>query len=57
LKTTLKVEPIHQLRYPTRAQARLDMVDWIEAFYNYERMHSSIGHQEPADAEVGLMAA
>jgi len=54
---TLKVERIHQLRYETRAQARLDVVDWIEGFYNLERMHSSIGYQTPAAAESSLMAA
>ncbi len=27
---TLKVERVYQLRYATRAQARLDIVDWIE---------------------------
>jgi transposase InsO family protein len=54
---TLKVERIHQLRYETRAQARLDIVDWIEGFYNLERMHSSIDYQTPAAAESSLMAA
>ena len=54
---TLKVERIHQLRYGTRAQARLDIVDWIEGFYNLERLHSSIDYQTPAAAESSLMAA
>ena len=54
---TLKVERIHQLRYETRAQAGLDIVDWIEGFYSLERMHSSIGYQTPAAAESSLMAA
>jgi transposase InsO family protein len=40
---TLKVERVHRLRYDTREQARLDIVDWIEGFYNRRRMHSSIG--------------
>jgi transposase InsO family protein len=31
---TLKVERVYQLRYDNRAQARLDIVDWIEGFYN-----------------------
>jgi transposase InsO family protein len=53
----LKVERIYQLRYGTRAQARLDIVDWIEGFYNLERMHSSIDYQTPAAAESSLMAA
>ncbi len=42
---TLKVERVHQLRYETRAQAKLDVIDWIEGFYNRERMHSSNGYQ------------
>jgi transposase InsO family protein len=54
---TLKVERIHLLRYDTRAQAKLDIVDWIEGFYNRTRMHSSIGYKTPADVESSLMAA
>ena len=54
---TLKVERVHQLRYATRAQARLDVIDWIEGFYNRERMHSSNGYQAPNDAESSLRAA
>jgi putative transposase len=54
---TMKVERIYQLRYETRAQARLDIVDWIEGFYNQRRLHSSIGYQTPAHIESSLMAA
>jgi len=54
---TMKVERIYQLRYETRAQARLDIVDWIEGFYNHRRLHSSIGYQTPAHIESRLMAA
>jgi len=54
---TLKVERVHQLRYDTRAQARLDIVDWIEGFYNRQRRHSAINYQIPVAAESGLMAA
>jgi transposase InsO family protein len=54
---TLKVEHVHQLRYETRAQAKLDIVNWIEGFYNRERMHSAIDYQIPAAAESGLIAA
>jgi len=32
-------------------------VDWIEGFYNLERMHSSIDNQTPAAVESSLMAA
>lgn len=54
---TLKVERIYQVRYETRSQARLDIVKWIEGFYNLERMHSSIDYQTPATAESSQMAA
>ena len=54
---TLKVERIHQLRYDTRALAKLDIVNWIEGFYNRTRLHSSIGYNSPVDIESILMTA
>jgi transposase InsO family protein len=54
---TLKVERLYQLRYQSRAQARLDIVDWIEGFYNRQRLHSSIGYRTPAHMESSRMAA
>ena len=53
---TLKVERIYQVRYTTRAQARLDIVNWIEGFYNGQRLHSSIGYRAPVQREISLMA-
>jgi len=54
---TLKVERVYPLRYETRAQARLDIVDWIEGFYNHLRLRSSIGYRIPAYVKSSLMAA
>ena len=54
---TLKVERVHRTRYETRAQAKLDIVDWIEGFYNRQRIHSSIGYNTPVGAESRLMSA
>jgi putative transposase len=53
---TLKVERLHRIRYQSRSQARLDIVDWIEGFYNRKRIHSSIGYTTPVDAESRLSA-
>ena len=54
---TLKVERIYQTCYETRAQARLDIVNWIEGYYNRQRIHSSSGYRTPVQAEEALMAA
>lgn len=44
---TLKKELIHQEDYVTRAQARQSIFEYIEAFYNRERLHSALGYQSP----------
>jgi putative transposase len=54
---TLKVEWVHRWRYATRAQARLDLINWIEGFYNTQRLHSSIDYRSPAVFERNLRAA
>nr|WP_186098464.1 IS3 family transposase [Burkholderia gladioli] len=54
---TLKVERIYEVHYETRAQARLDIVDWIEGYYNRERLHTSIGFLTPVDYKAALIAA
>ena len=54
---TLKVERVNQVRYETRAQARIDLVDWIEGFYNSQRMHSAIDYQIPNQLEKQLKVA
>ena len=54
---TLKVERIYQVRYDTRAQACLDIVDWIEGYYNRVRMHTAIGFLTPLAKERSFVAA
>ena len=54
---TLKVEWVDRIRYTTRAQARLDLIDWIEGVYNVQRVHSSIEYQSPSSFEKHLQAA
>lgn len=53
---TLKVELVHDRSYRTRAEARTDIVDYIERFYNRVRRHSSLGYQSPASYEALITA-
>jgi putative transposase len=50
---TLKKELIHRRSWPTRAELRTEVFDYIETFYNRERRHSSLGQRSPADYENG----
>jgi transposase InsO family protein len=54
---TLKVERVYQVQYDSRAQARIDVVNWIEGFYNSQRLHTSIDFQVPNILEKTLAAA
>ena len=44
---TLKCELIHHRHYETRHEARVDIFDYVEVFYNRQRLHSSLGYQSP----------
>jgi transposase InsO family protein len=46
----------HRKVYRTRAQARADVFDFIEAFYNPKRRHSTIGYISPVKFEEALFA-
>jgi putative transposase len=48
---TLKAERINRQSYPTRDQARLDIVSYIEGFYNITRRHSTLGYRSPLEFE------
>ena len=47
----LKRERINRVRYRTRDQARADVFDYIEVFYNRKRRHGYLGNVSPADFE------
>jgi putative transposase len=49
---TLKVELVHHRRYLTRDEARQDIFEWIEVFYNRARRHSTLGYRSPAEFEA-----
>ena len=47
----LKRERVNRVRYKTREQARADLFDYIEVFYNRKRRHGYLGNISPADFE------
>jgi transposase InsO family protein len=44
---SLKNERVHGTHYTTRADAVADLFDYIEAFYNRSRRHSTLGYRSP----------
>jgi len=44
---TLKTELCDHERYRTREQARASIFEYIEAFYNRQRIHSTLGYLSP----------
>lgn len=49
---TLKTELCDHERYPTRARARASIFEFIEVFYNRQRLHSTLGYCSPAEFEA-----
>ena len=58
---TLKQELVHHRRYRTRLEAIRDITEYIEIFYNRQRLQSGLGFLSPAVFEqryyAGLVAA
>ena len=48
----LKRERVNRARYRTRDEARADIFDYIECFYNRKRRHSYVGYLSPANYEI-----
>jgi putative transposase len=49
--STLKTERVHRRSYATREQARADLFDYVERFYNPRRRHSTLGYLSPVEYE------
>ncbi len=49
---TLKTELVHHEHYRTRAEARASVFEYIEAFYNRQRLHSTLDYRSPVDFEI-----
>jgi putative transposase len=49
---TLKTELIHHRNYRSRREAKSDIFNYIELFYNPKRRHSSLGYMSPSEYEL-----
>lgn len=54
---SLKTELVYQRTYSTREEARREIFEYIEVFYNRQRMHSYLGYLCPTDYEAQGKAA
>ncbi|MBI3241785.1 MAG: IS3 family transposase [Chloroflexi bacterium] len=54
---TLKSELIHRCTFSSRAQARQEIVSYIEGFYNPTRRHSALGYRSPMEFESATALA
>lgn len=50
--STLKLELVYRRDFATHREARTAIFDYIEAFYNRQRIHTALGGLSPADFEL-----
>ena len=55
--SSLKIERTNRKVYRTRDEARADVFDYIERFYNPRRRHSKLGYISPMEFEARAMLA
>lgn len=53
--STLKLELVYRRDFATRQQARAEIFDYLEAFYNRQRIHTSLGGLSPASFELAAL--
>ena len=53
---TIKKELVDRRRWPTRAELRTEVFDYIETFYNRERRHSRLGQRSPVEFENSTLS-
>ena len=51
---TLKEELIHRRSWATIAQVRRAVFEFIEVFYNRQRLHSSLNYLTPVEYELQI---
>jgi putative transposase len=50
--STLKLELVYRRKFENRAQVRQEIFDYIETFYNRQRIHSALAYLSPVDFET-----
>ena len=55
--SSMKIERTEGKTYRTRDQAKADVFDYIERFYNPRRRHSTLGYLSPVEFEEQSMLA
>jgi putative transposase len=50
----LKVEHVHRCRFRTRAEAKAAVFDYVEVFYNRQRLHSALDYRTPVEARMAM---
>jgi putative transposase len=55
--SALKNEMYHRHAFPDRARARFAVADYIEVFYNRQRLHSTLGYRTPLEALTDFTTA
>ena len=53
---TLKKELVNRRPWPTKAELRSEIFDYIEVFYNRQRRHGTLGMRSPADFENSTLS-
>ena len=54
---TLKVELVYTRKFKTRQEARNAIFEFIEVWYNRQRLHSSLDYVTPEEYEIKQLAA
>ena len=55
--SSLKTERTARRTYRTRDEARADVFDYVERFYNPRRRHSTLGYLAPTEFEMRAQSA
>lgn len=53
---SLKVESIHGQRFETRGEAMAEVFEYINIYYNRQRLHSFLGYLSPEEFEAQKVA-